>query len=203
MALRNNEGDLLRKFRVYYLGGHPSNTKRVQDTILYVKTNSFAIENKGNKFENIEIAYDKIKKIELSEKKLSGLDVLAAGVASLALKKPIVIQITYVSDNMLDYKVELEMADAITPSGNVTKCKELMDMLRNNRTVDKFIKVDSNAVNHQPPVNNNSLEELSERKNDSSNEIFGQIEKLSELYEAGILNSEEFESKKKQLLKKI
>ena len=77
------------------------------------------------------------------------------------------------------------MLTGVSIYGQAGKCVEFMDVLRQNDIPDKFIK------------------ETTQNTTEAQVDVLGQIEKLSELKEKGILSDEEFNSKKEELLKKL
>ncbi len=139
-------------------------------------------------FSEMAIPYEKIKKLEIVERKISNAEWLLSSSESdmKSMEQKNTIEISYTDSNDNAQLIRLEMLTGVSIYGQARKCVEFMDVLRQNGILDKFSS--------------------GENKADSGNketDILGQIEKLAQLREKGILNQEEFEQKKASLLEKL
>ena len=89
-------------------------------------------------------------------------------------------EISYLDSDNKNQVIRLEMLTGVSIYGQAGKCVEFMDVLRQNDIPDKFIK------------------ETTQNTTEAQVDVLGQIEKLSELKEKGILSDEEFNSKKEE-----
>ena len=138
-------------------------------------------------FEEMAIPYEKIKKLEIVERKISNAEWLLSSSRSdmKAMEQKNNIEISYIDSDNKNQLIRLEMLTGVSIYGQAGKCVEFMDVLRQNDIPDKFIK------------------ETTQNTTEAQVDVLGQIEKLSELKEKGILSDEEFNSKKEELLKKL
>ena len=80
--------------------------------------------------------------------------------------------------------LRVEMLTGVTIYGQATKCREFMDVLRQNNILKMFKQKNTATAPAQP-------------------DVLAQIEKLAGLKAAGILSEEEFNQKKAELLQKL
>ena len=95
------------------------------------------------------------------------------------------ICITFTVADGTELMLRVEMLTGTTIYAQAGKCREFMDVLRQNGILKRF----QNKANEQ--------------KSDSGNDPLKQIEKLASMRDAGILTNEEFEQKKAILLEKL
>ena len=91
------------------------------------------------------------------------------------------IEITYINNDNEEVTLRLEMLTGFSVDGQAVKCKEMLDILRQNKIL-KRIQKEQNAQNVQ------------------NEDVVIKIKKLNELKEMGILSEEEFQNKKSELL---
>ena len=93
------------------------------------------------------------------------------------------IEITYLDEGGAEVLLRLEMLTGITVPAQAIKCREMLDILRQNKILQQFNKEAS--ANDPAPA---------------SVDIVEQIQKLKGLLDAGILSEDEFNAKKTELL---
>ena len=184
------EGAIIR-YGVTYNGGlakyHKAQSGEIGLNVLedcfYLKPTMTTVEW----FEEMAIPYEKIKKLEIVERKISNAEWLLSSSRSdmKAMEQKNNIEISYIDSDNKNQLIRLEMLTGVSIYGQAGKCVEFMDVLRQNDIPDKFIK------------------ETTQNTTEAQVDVLGQIEKLSELKEKGILSDEEFNSKKEELLKKL
>lgn len=170
-----NVGVLLRKYKVLYISGLKKFQKIISGLFLSICSEGIVIE--GKNFPVLCIPYSSISEF----KPTTGYGSVwrYAGSADSFHEK--MIHIAYKDTNGGEVLLKLEMAVAVaSPRANYRACRELFTFIRENGFDSKFSK----------------------EKNQQS-DIFSQIEKLSDLYRAGILTETEFEAKKAELLRRI
>lgn len=96
------------------------------------------------------------------------------------------ICITFELEDGTELMLRVEMLIGVTIYGQATKCRELLDVLRQNSILKLFKQ--NKAAAEAPAAQPNVLD---------------QIEKLAALKAAGILTEEEFNQKKAELLTKL
>ena len=94
------------------------------------------------------------------------------------------ICIAFEDENATELALRVEMLTGVTIYGQATKCREFMDVLRQNSILKMFKGKNDSSAQAQP-------------------DILGQIEKLAGLKAAGVLSEEEFNQKKAELLAKL
>jgi DNA-binding transcriptional regulator of glucitol operon len=172
----------LKDYEVIYLGGHPSYPKKKAGGITFsVMPDSFFLQatmGSKNWFQNFKIPYESISKFEIVQRTVSTVEGLLGGVNSKQLNQANNIHITY--EDETEIVLRLEMLTGVTVMGQAQKCNELMDFLKINGILDKFISKESTIQNEM--------------------DVTSQLQKLSELNKQGIITDDEFTAKKKQLL---
>lgn len=137
-------------------------------------------------FEEMAIPYTDVKKIEVVKRTVSTAEyMLSSNGDAKSLEQDNTVEITFMDENAVEQILRLEMLTGFTVFKQAKICKEFMDVLRQNRIFDKFMK-------------NKEEKPLS-----AGDDILGKIEKMSELKKAGILTEEEFAVKKSELLSQL
>ena len=178
------EGAIVR-YGVIYLGGLAKYPKKQSTEIGFnITHDGFYLKptQAATWFEDLAISYDKIKKFEIVKRQVSTMESLIADDAR-SLETNNNIEITYLDTEGNEILLRLEMLTGITVNGQAGKCKEMLDILRQNNILKQLNKETSSTP-------------------DSSN-IPEQIKKLKELFESGILNEDEFNTKKAELLARM
>lgn len=182
----------IAKYEVIYIGGlaeYPGKTSgggiglNIMPDCFYLKKGY--VSKKW--FNDFSIPYENIKKLEIVERTISNAEWLLSSSSSdmKAMEQKNNIEITYVNDGKPDTVLRVEMLTGFSIYGQAGKCREFMDVLRQNGILDKFQK--------EQPQNNGS----------GGDDIPTQIKKLAELNGMGILSDEEFAQKKADLLAKM
>lgn len=185
------EGALMR-YAVVYNGGLAAYPKaksgeiglNIMEDCFYLKPTITAVEW----FAEMAIPYDKIRKVEIVERKVSNAEWLLSSSSSdmKAMEQKNNIEISYVDNEGKNQLIRLEMLTGVSIYGQAGKCVEFMDILRQNGILDKFTDNSDKAAGGSAEA-----------------DIIGQIEKLAQLKEKGILSEEEFQQKKASLLEKL
>lgn len=185
------EGALMR-YAVVYNGGLAAYPKaksgeiglNIMEDCFYLKPTITAVEW----FAEMAIPYDKIRKVEIVERKVSNAEWLLSSSSSdmKAMEQKNNIEISYVDNEGKNQLIRLEMLTGVSIYGQAGKCVEFMDILRQNGILDKFTGNSDKAAGDSAEA-----------------DIIGQIEKLAQLKEKGILSEEEFQQKKASLLEKL
>ena len=181
----------IRKYEVLYIGGLSQYEKRKSDAIGFNILNDRFYLKKGYTskkwFEDMEILYSAVKKVEIVERTVSNAELLlsSSGSDMKALEQKNNIEITYDAENGIELVLRLEMLTGTSIYGQAGKCREMMDVLRQNVILKLFKGEEVQGAASQ------------------GDDVLAQIEKLSKMKEGGILTEEEFEKKKAELLAKL
>ena len=184
------EGAIIR-YEVIYLGGLPEYPKAkhgnaigfnvMPDKFVFTQT----ITSK-EWFNGYEISYDAISDIRIEKRTISNTEMLLGGGNDPNQQQENNICIEFTTPDDTDLVLRVEMLTGVTIYGQATKCREFMDVLRQNNILKKFKKkAESGASSNSEPS------------------ILDQIEKLSKLKDAGILSEDVFNQKKAALLEKL
>lgn len=182
------EGAIIR-YGVVYLGGLAQYPKKHSGEIGFnIMPDSFYLKptiTTKEWFEDMVIPYDKIIKFEITTRQMTMAEQMMTNDAR-TLEQDNNIEITYTDDNNTEVLLRLEMLTGISVAGQAVKCREMMDILRQQGILKKL---NEEQAGNTAPIGGQSIPE--------------QIAKLNELKEAGILTEEEFNSKKSELLAKM
>lgn len=132
---------------------------------------------------DLDIPYADISDIRIEKRTISNAELFLGAGNDANQQQENVVVIEYVDANAKKSTLRVEMLTGTTIYNQAAKCNELMDLLRREDILDK-IRKDNKATS-------------------GSNDVLGQIEKLSKLKESGILSEEEFNAKKTELLAKL
>ena len=181
------EGALIR-YEVIYLGGLPQYPKAKHGSAvgLNIMPDKFVFTKTGTSkdwFTEYPISYDKISEITIEKRTISNAEMLLGGGNDPNQQQENNICITFDEDGT-ELMLRVEMLTGVTIYGQATKCREFMDVLRQNG----ILKVFQNKSGGPEPA---------------QQDVLAQIEKLAGLKAAGILSEDEFEQKKSELLQKL
>lgn len=176
----------IKRYGVTYLGGlsHLPSKKsgeigfNILHDCFYFKPTSTSVEW----FQEMAIPYNSITNFEITTRTLSTSELLLTSDAR-GLETDNNIEITYTNYENISILLRIEMLTGITVAGQAVKCKEMMDLLRSEGILNKF-NIQGNA-----PV--------------QQQDVLGQITKLNELMQMGIISIDEFNWKKQELLTKL
>lgn len=180
------------RYAVVYGGGLVKYQKVKSGEIgLNVMSNKFifkATSTSKEWFEDMEIPYENMIKIEVVRRKVSNAEWLLSSSSSdmKAMEQENNIEFTYNDEDGKEQLLRVEMLTGVSIYGQAGKCREMMDVLRQNGLLDLINK------------NKSKVEETP-----TKNDVLDQLEKLAKLKESGILTDEEFNSKKSKLLELI
>lgn len=184
------EGSIAR-YEVTYIGGLPQLPKKKTGAIgLNIMPDRFILKptiTALDFFELMEIPYDSISKFELDKRTVSNAEMLLSSSSSdmKSLEQENNINITYTAEDGSEIMLRVEMLTGVSVYGQAGKCREMLDVLRNNKILDKLNKTTEAAPQQvqESPID--------------------QIKKLSELKDLGVISEEEFNQKKAELLAKL
>lgn len=184
------EGAIIR-YEVIYLGGLPEYPKAKHGNAigLNIMPDKFVFTKTGTSkewFTDYTIAYDKISEITIEKRTISNTEMLLGGGNDPNQQQENNICITFETEDGTELMLRVEMLTGVTIYGQATKCREFMDVLRQNNIL-KIFKQKGAAQAAAP----------------AQPDVLAQIEKLAGLKAAGILSEEEFNSKKAELLEKL
>lgn len=174
-------------YSVTYIGGLESYPKAKSGAIDFkICDDRFVLHptmGTQNWFTKLTIDYKKINNFSIVQRQVSTMEALLGGIDSTQLNQATNLNIEYKDDFGIDLVLRLGMLSGLTVMGQAAKCKELLDLLRVKGILAKLSKVQVSSPQQF--------------------DIPEQIEKLADLVNKGILNKEEFELKKIELLRRI
>lgn len=184
------EGAIIR-YEVIYIGGLPEYPKAKHGNAigLNVMPEKFVFTKTGTSkdwFNGYEIKYESIIDLTIEKRTISNAEMLLGGGNDANQQQENNICITFNTEDGKELMLRVEMLTGVSIYGQATKCREFMDVLRQNDIL-KIIKANSKT----------------ESTNNSQPDVLEQIEKLAKLKETGILSEEEFNQKKATLLEKL
>ena len=138
-------------------------------------------------FEDLVIPYDKVQKFEVVKRQITAMEQMLTDDAK-SLEQDNNIEITYLDEGGEEMFLRLEMLTGITVAAQAVKCREMLDILRQNKIL-KLLNKEASANASAPAP--------------ASVDIVEQIQKLKALLDAGILNEDEFNAKKTELLARM
>ena len=182
------EGAIIR-YEVVYLGGLPEYPKAKHGNAigLNIMPDRFAFTKTGTSkewFANFDIAYNTISDLRIEKRTITNAEMLLGGGNDPNQQQENNICIDFETAEGTELTLRVEMLTGVTIFGQATKCREFMDVLKQNN-ITKAFKQKAGAA----PA--------------SQADVLGQIEKLAGLKAAGILSEEEFNQKKTELLAKL
>lgn len=179
----------LKRYGFSYQGGLPQYPKKkngevglnIMEDCFYFKPTAGTVDW----FEEMAIPYASVKKLEVVKRALSTSEYMLGSGDTKSLEQFNTVEINYFDENNEEQLLRIEMLTGFTVFKQAEKCKELMDVLRQNHILDQFKK-------------DKKTEPVS-----TGNDIVGKIEQLAKLRDSGILTDNEFDTKKSELLKQI
>ncbi len=183
------EGSIIR-YEVIYLGGLPEYPKAkhgnaigmnvMQDKFIFTKTGT-----SKDWFTEYTIHYSNISNISIEKRTISNAEMFLGGGNDANQQQENNICITFETGEGLELVLRVEMLTGVTIYGQATKCREFMDVLRQNGILSILKKNKENVASANQP------------------DAIEQLEKLSKMKEMGIISETEFELKKNELLSRI
>ena len=182
------EGAIIR-YEVIYLGGLPEYPKAKHGSAigLNVMPDRFVFTKTGTSkdwFTEYQIPYDRICEITIEKRTISNTEMLLGGGNDPNQQQENNICILFETEDGSELLLRVEMLTGVSIYGQATKCREFMDVLRQNGILKKFKQKAQIAAAEQQ-------------------DVLGQIEKLASLKAMGILSEDEFNQKKADLLAKL
>lgn len=187
------EGNIAR-YQVIYLGGFPmkplkkSNSLALGFNIMedrFIFKPEYLAKTEWFGEENFEVLYSQVTKFEVVKRQVSTTEAMLGSGDTVSLEQLNNIEITYDDAEGDEHVLRVEMLTGTTIYGQATKCREMLDLLREKKILNQLNKASVTPTTSNEP------------------DILEQIEKLSALKEKGILTEEEFASKKEALLSKL
>jgi len=184
------EGAIIR-YEVIYIGGLPEYPKAKHGSAvgLNVMPDRFVFTKTGTSkdwFNDYEIKYDAITDLTIEKRTISNAEMFLGGGNDANQQQENNICITFNTDDGKELMLRVEMLTGVSIYGQATKCREFLDVLRQNNIL-KIFKSNANT----------------ESANSSQPDALEQLEKLAKLRDAGIITEDEFNQKKSVLLEKI
>ena len=184
------EGAIIR-YEVIYLGGLPEYPKAKHGSAvgLNVMADKFVFTKTGTSkdwFTEYELPYESISEVTIEKRTITNAEMLLGGGNDPNQQQENNICIAFETEDGSELMLRVEMLTGVTIYGQATKCREFMDILRQNNILKIFKqnKADGSAPTAQP-------------------DILSQIEKLASLKAAGVISEDEFNQKKSELLTKL
>lgn len=185
----------IARYQVIYLGGFPMKPQKKSDSLSlgfnimedrFIFKPEYLAKKEWFGEENLEIPFEQVTKFEVVKRQVSTTEALMSSNGNTqSLEQENNIQITYTDIEGNEHVLRVEMLTGTTIYGQATKCREMMDLLREKKILKLLNK------------------EESKESGSSSNDVLAQIEKLASLKEKGIISEEEFNEKKSALLSKL
>ena len=187
---KKEDDGVLEKYSVIYLGGRPENPKALSggiDLKLYSDHFEFVSSRFGErKWDPYEIPYNTISKMEYVQREIGKMEaLLSIGEDTRDIQTNNNIHITHNTDAG-ELVLRMEMMTGIHVAVQAKKCQELEDKLRTHGIRSQFISA--------PEEGSSSA---------AAPDIPEQIEKLGSLLEKGLINQEEYDEKKSDLLSRL
>ena len=187
------EGAITR-YEVTYHGGLPQYPKEKSGAIgLNIMPDAFLLRRTSTTkdwfTEDIVIPYDAVKSFEITKRSAGTWEFVLSNNTQDARATEVenVLAITYTDEQGTEILLRLEMLTGFNIFTQAKKCQELMDVLRQNRILERL--KNQAAENRQAaPTADDPLE---------------QLKKLAELKDLGVITEEEFSAKKAELLAKL
>lgn len=184
------EGAIIR-YEVIYIGGLPEypKTKHGCAIGLNIMPDKFVFTKTGTSkdwFAGYEINYSSIVDLTIEKRTISNAEMFLGGGNDANQQQENNLCFTFNTEDGKELMLRVEMLTGTTIYGQAAKCREFMDILRQNDIL-KIIKGNAKT----------------ESNNNSQPDVLEQIEKMAKLKEAGILSEEEFNQKKATLLEKL
>lgn len=181
------EGAIIR-YSVIYLSGLAKYPKKRSGEIgLNIMPKSFYLKPTqvaSEWFEDMVIPYDKINDFKIIKRTVSLSEgFLSERPSELATENN--IEISFIDEENNEQVIRLEMLTGISVHGQAVKCKEMLDILRQNQILSIIQK------------------QSGDKAQSKSEDVFAQLEKLASLKEKGIISEEEFLIKKNELMQKM
>lgn len=188
--VKEKSESIIDSYNVIYLGGHPEYLKgnkwgSIKFNIFEDYFELLPTIGSKNWFNGLKIQFTKVHDFQIVQRQVGTFEGIFGGLDSRQLNQPNNIHITYEDKNGNKILLRLEMITGFTVMGQAKKCLELEDRLKVNNIKSKFKKV-SDELSQQNII-----------------DIPTQIEKLSQLRDKGIISTNEFESKKTDLLSRM
>ena len=182
------EGSITR-YQVIYLGGFPMKPQKKSNSLSlgfnimedrFIFKPEYLAKTEWFGDENFEVLYSQVTKFEIVKRQVSTTEALLGSGDTKDLEQLNNIEITYLDTEGNEQVLRVEMLTGVTVYGQATKCRELLDLLREKKIL--------------PLLN---------KKNVSENTAISsadEIKKYKDLLDSGIITQEEFDAKKKELL---
>ena len=177
------EGAIIR-YEVIYIGGLPEYTKTKHGNAIgmNVMQDRFSFRKTGSSkewFQDFDIMYDSISDIHIEKRTISTAEMFLGGGNDANQQQENNICITFDRGEM-ELMLRVEMLTGTTIYAQAGKCREFLDILRQNGILKQIQKKSNEG-------NSNS---------DNGIDVLKQIEKLASLKEGGIITEEEFNQKR-------
>ena len=188
-ALKQPLDGAIIRYEVIYLGGLPEYPKAKHGSAvgLNIMPDKFVFTKTGTSkdwFTEYQINYNKISDITIEKRTISNTEMRLGGGNDPNLQQENNICIAFETEDGTELVLRVEMLTGVTIYGQATKCREFMDVLRQNGILKMFKQKYADTAPAQT-------------------DVLAQIEKIAQLKAAGVLSEEEFNQKKAELLQKL
>lgn len=183
------EGNIAR-YQVIYLGGFPMKPQKKSNSLSlgfnimedrFIFKPEYLAKTEWFGEENFEVLYSQVTKFEIVKRQVSTTEALLGSGDTKDLEQLNNIEITYIDANGEEHVLRVEMLTGTTVYGQATKCREMLDLLREK----KILKL----LNKETTTNEKTVISSAD-----------EIKKFKDLLDSGIITQEEFDAKKKELL---
>lgn len=178
------DGAIIR-YGVTYLGGLPKYPKKLTGELgMNIMPDCFHFHPSSTlkMEEDTIIPYSCVEKLEITRHQITNAEMMiASGTDMKSMEQENNIEISYRVDGKL-LVLRVEMLTGVSLYGQAGKCREMMDVLRQNEILDKFAG-EKKAAPDAPAIS-----------------VADELKKFKELLDMGVISNEDFEEKKKQLL---
>ncbi len=180
------EGAIIR-YAVTYLGGLAKYPKKLSGEIgMNIMPDRFYFRPlpTTKMEEDFEIPYSAVEKFEITKHQITNAEMmLSSGSDMKSMEQENNIEITY-KENGRTIVLRVEMLTGISLYGQAGKCREMMDILRQNDILELLQKPKTQAAIPAAP----------------SVSVADELKKFKELLDMGVISQEDFDAKKNQLL---
>ena len=183
------EGNIAR-YQVIYLGGFPMKPQKKSNSLSlgfnimedrFIFKPEYLAKTEWFGEDNFEVLYNQVTKFEVVKRQVSTTEALLGSGDTKDLEQLNNIEITYADADGEEHVLRVEMLTGTTVYGQANKCREMLDLLREQ----KILKL----LNKETGTGENRIMSSAD-----------EIKKFKDLLDSGIITQEEFDAKKKELL---
>ena len=156
-ALKQPLDGAIIRYEVIYLGGLPQYPKAKHGSAigLNIMNDKFVFTKTGTSkdwFTEYEIIYDRISEITIEKRTISNAEMLLGGGNDPNQQQENNICIAFETEDGTELMLRVEMLTGVTIYGQATKCREFMDVLRQNNILKMFKQKNTDTAPAQQDV---------------------------------------------------